>query len=102
MWAETKQFGPSFARSDWDPTPTFLAPSHSLVGTLITALEAMLLAVPLGLGTAIFLSEMSDRSTGRAGSGFRSSCWQRFRASSMASGASGSSRFPALLMSSQR
>ncbi len=57
-----KQFGPSFlVRSDWDPTSDVFGALPFLVGTLITAFEAMALAVPLGLGTAIFLSEMSDR-----------------------------------------
>jgi phosphate transport system permease protein len=56
-----KQFGISFlGKTDWDPTSDLFGALPFLVGTLVTALEAMLLAVPLGLGTAIFLSEMSD------------------------------------------
>ncbi len=57
-----KQFGFSFVgQSGWDPTSDVFGALPFLVGTLITAFEAMALAVPLGLGTAIFLSEMSDR-----------------------------------------
>jgi phosphate transport system permease protein len=57
-----KHFGWSFLRgSDWDPTSGLFGAFPFLVGTLLTAFEALLVAVPLGLGTAIFLSEMADR-----------------------------------------
>src|SRR5512143_3774588 len=48
--------------SEWDPalTNTFGALPF-IMGTLTTSAIALIIAVPLGLGTAIFLSELSPR-----------------------------------------
>jgi phosphate transport system permease protein len=56
------QFGWGFLwSSEWDPTTGLFGAFPFLIGTLVTAFEALVVAVPLGLGTAIFLSEMADR-----------------------------------------
>lgn len=47
----------------WNPSPRDRAPSFGILGyvfgTVVTALIAMLIAVPLGVGTAAYLSEIS-------------------------------------------
>jgi phosphate transport system permease protein len=54
------QFGLSFLGSTaWDPTSDAFGALPFLLGTLITSAEALLLALPIGLGAAIFLSEMA-------------------------------------------
>ena len=56
------RFGFSFLGiSGWDPTSDEFGAFPFLIGTLLTATEALVLAVPLGLGTAIFLSEIADK-----------------------------------------
>ena len=56
------QFGFGFlTSSDWDPTSGLFGAFPFLTGTLLTAFEALIVAVPLGIGTAIFLSEMADK-----------------------------------------
>jgi phosphate transport system permease protein len=54
------KFGASFfIQSGWDPTLDQFGAWPFVVGTIFTSLEALLIAMPLGLGTAIFLSEMA-------------------------------------------
>jgi phosphate transport system permease protein len=65
-----------------------LAPIY---GTVVTSLIAMAIAVPLGLGIAVFLTEVCPPGCGGR-SASRSSCWRAFRASSTASGACSCSR----------
>lgn len=48
-----------FATRVWDPVAGRFGALPFLYGTLITSAIALLLAVPLGLGTALFLSEFS-------------------------------------------
>jgi len=54
-------FGLSFLfTSDWDPAVTLQFGALAFIeGTLVTSLLALLLAVPLGLGVAIFLAELA-------------------------------------------
>ncbi|MEY4431473.1 MAG: phosphate transporter permease subunit PstC [Cyanobacteriota bacterium] len=52
------QFGLSFlTTSNWDPVGEQYGALTAIYGTLITSLLALLIAVPLGVGTAIFLTE---------------------------------------------
>jgi len=52
------QFGLSFlTTSNWDPVGGHYGAFTAIYGTLITSLLALLIAVPLGVGTAIFLTE---------------------------------------------
>ena len=51
-------FGLSFlSTSNWDPVGGQYGAFTAIYGTLITSLLALLIAVPLGVGTAIFLTE---------------------------------------------
>ena len=52
------RFGLSFlTTSNWDPVGEHYGAFTAIYGTLATSLIALLLAVPLGVGTAIFLTE---------------------------------------------
>jgi phosphate transport system permease protein len=50
-----------FVRSVWDPINDDFGALTFVYGTLITASVALLIAVPLGLGAAIFLSELAPQ-----------------------------------------
>jgi len=49
----------------WNPTATFVAPSYGilsmLVSTLMVSIGALIIAVPLGIGTAAYLSDVADK-----------------------------------------
>lgn len=52
------KFGLSFFYvDDWDPVKEVFGAVAPIVGTLLTAFIAMLIAVPIGMGIAIFLTE---------------------------------------------
>jgi phosphate transport system permease protein len=54
------KFGPSFiVKSAWDPVAENYGALPMIYGTLMSSLIALLIAVPLGLGTALLLSEVS-------------------------------------------
>jgi phosphate transport system permease protein len=56
------KFGTSFlTRSVWDPVAEDFGALPLIVGTLVSSFLALLLAVPLGLGVAIFLTEFAPR-----------------------------------------
>lgn len=58
-----EQWGLEFiVRTDWDPQQGEFGALPFLTGTLLTSLMAMLLAVPVSVGIAIFLSEYAPRS----------------------------------------
>jgi phosphate transport system permease protein len=57
-----KAFGFSFLTSQkWNPVTEKFGALASIYGTLITSLLAMLVAVPVGIGIAIFLTELCPR-----------------------------------------
>ena len=57
-----KAFGFSFLTSDaWDPASDVFGGLPSIYGTLVTSALAMLVAVPVGIGVAIFLTELCPR-----------------------------------------
>lgn len=57
-----KEFGVSFlTRSTWDPVEEIYGALPFIYGTLVSSAVALLLAVPLGLGSAIFLAELAPR-----------------------------------------
>lgn len=57
-----KRFGPSFLwTSTWDPVAEVYGAAPMIFGTLASSLLALLIAVPLALGVAIFLTEFSPR-----------------------------------------
>jgi phosphate transport system permease protein len=54
------QFGLAFFRTSiWDPVAGDFGALPFIYGTLVTAAVALLLAVPLGIGAAIFLAELA-------------------------------------------
>ncbi len=54
------QFGPSFLwSSQWDPVQDKYGALPFIFGTLVSSLLALLIAVPLGVATAVFLTELA-------------------------------------------
>jgi len=57
-----RQFGISFLwHSDWDPVQDHYGGLAMIYGTLATSLIALVIAVPVSFGIALFLTEMSPR-----------------------------------------
>jgi phosphate transport system permease protein len=57
-WPALKTFGLSFlTSSEWDPVRNKFGAAPAIYGTLVSSFLALLLATPLALGVAIFLSE---------------------------------------------
>ncbi len=58
-WPALKEFGPGFFfSSEWDVVNQKFGGLTSIYGTLVTATLALLIAVPLSFGIAVFLTEM--------------------------------------------
>jgi len=61
-WPALKRFGPSFLwTSTWDPVAEVYGAAPMIFETLASSLLALLIAVPLALSVAIFLTEFSPR-----------------------------------------
>jgi phosphate transport system permease protein len=61
-WPAVKRFGASFlVTSTWDPVAEVYGAAPMIFGTLASSLLALLIAVPLALSVAIFLTEFSPR-----------------------------------------
>jgi phosphate transport system permease protein len=61
-WSALRRFGWAFVvTSNWDPVAEQFGALPFIFGTLASSLLALLLAVPLGLGAAIYLSELAPR-----------------------------------------
>ena len=61
-WPAIRQFGFGFlTSSDWDPVKGNFGAAAAIFGTLITSILALVIATPLALGVAIFLSEFAPR-----------------------------------------
>jgi phosphate transport system permease protein len=59
-WLSIQSFGPGFLfRSVWDPVRNQYGALPFIYGTLVSSLLALVIAVPLGLGCAIYLAEVS-------------------------------------------
>src|SRR5207253_2825110 len=57
-----KEFGPSFLwTSIWDPVEEKFGALPFIYGTLMSSAIALAVAVPLGVGSAIFLAELAPR-----------------------------------------
>lgn len=69
----------------WNPVTEKFGALAPIYGTVVTSLLAMLIAVPVGLGVAIFLTELCPRACGGR-SASPSSCSPASRALSTASG----------------
>jgi phosphate transport system permease protein len=61
-WPTIRAFGPRFlATSTWDPVANVYGAAPMIFGTLFSSLVALVLAVPLALGVAIYLTEFAPR-----------------------------------------
>jgi len=61
-WPAFRRFGFSFlTTSEWNPVTEVYGAAGPIVGTLITSFLALLVALPLALGVAIFLVEFCPR-----------------------------------------
>jgi len=61
-WPALRQFGLGFLTSSaWDPVNGEFGAAPAIVGTIVTSMIALILATPLALGRAIFLSEFSPQ-----------------------------------------
>lgn len=59
-WLSIQQFGPSFLTgTTWDAVHNVYGAAPAIAGTLVTSAIALVIAVPLALGVAIFLSEVA-------------------------------------------
>ncbi len=59
-WPALKQFGFGFITSStWDPVNGQFGAAPAILGTILTSIIALLIATPLALGGAIFLSEFA-------------------------------------------
>jgi phosphate transport system permease protein len=68
-WPAIRGLGTSILFStDWDPTHDRFGGLAFVYGSIVTSLLAMLLAVPLGVGTATFLAEVAPAWLKRSGS----------------------------------
>ncbi len=58
-WPAFEHFGPGFvSRIEWDPVNEEYGALIAIAGTLITSLLALLIAVPISFGIALFLTEI--------------------------------------------
>ncbi|HTY07340.1 MAG TPA: phosphate ABC transporter permease subunit PstC [Gemmatimonadales bacterium] len=61
-WPAIHKFGLSFLwRSTWDPVNEVYGAAPMIFGTVVSSLLALVIAVPLSLGVAIFLTEFAPR-----------------------------------------
>lgn len=61
-WPAIRRFGLAFfATSTWDPVAGQFGALPFVYGTVVSSIIALALAIPLGLGVAIFLSELTPR-----------------------------------------
>ena len=61
-WPALKRFGPSFLwTSTWDPVADIYGAAPMIFGTLASSVLALVIAVPLALSVAVFLTEFSPR-----------------------------------------
>ena len=59
-WPAFRAFGVAFvASAEWDPVQDVFGAAVSIYGTLVTAVLALVLAVPLAFGIAFYLTEMA-------------------------------------------
>ncbi len=61
-WPALAKFGVGFfTTSDWDPVAGNFGAAPAVFGTLVSSLLALIIATPLAVGVAIFLSEFAPR-----------------------------------------
>jgi phosphate transport system permease protein len=58
-WPALKAFGPGFVTTEvWNPVTEKFGALAAIYGTVVTSFIAMLIAVPIGIGIAVFLTEL--------------------------------------------
>ena len=90
-WPAMKEYGFSFLfTSRWAPSndPPVLGALGPIYGTLVTSVIAMMIAIPVGLGIAIFLTEICPHMAAPPDRALPWSCSPASRRSSTACGAS--------------
>ena len=61
-WPALRMFGFDFlASSEWDPVQKHFGAAPAIFGTIVTSILALVIATPLAIGVAIFLSEFAPR-----------------------------------------
>jgi phosphate transport system permease protein len=61
-WPALRRFGTSFVTSsDWDPVAGNFGAAPAVFGTIVTSIIALIIATPLALGVALFISEIAPR-----------------------------------------
>jgi phosphate transport system permease protein len=59
-WPALRAFGLSFlTSSEWDPVASHFGAAPAIYGTIVTSIIALLVATPLAVGVAVFLSEFA-------------------------------------------
>jgi phosphate transport system permease protein len=59
-WPALREFGFSFVTSsDWDPVAKHFGAAPAIYGTVVSSILALVIATPLALGVAVFLSEFA-------------------------------------------
>ena len=59
-WPALRTFGFSFlTSSDWDPVAGHFGAAPAIYGTIVSSILALIIATPLALGVAVFLSEFA-------------------------------------------
>jgi len=59
-WPALREFGVSFlTTSDWDPVANHFGGAAALYGTIVSSILALIVATPLAIGVAVFLSEFA-------------------------------------------
>lgn len=65
-WPAIQAFGLSFIWTEtWDPVREVFGAAAPIYGTILTSVIAMVIAVPVGIGIAIFLTELCPRALRR-------------------------------------
>jgi phosphate transport system permease protein len=64
-WLSMRTLGWGFlVRTQWDPVADHYGVLPYVYGTLVSSLLALVMAVPLGIGSAVFLAELASRRVG--------------------------------------
>jgi phosphate transport system permease protein len=59
-WPSLKQFGPAFLwQAEWNPPAERFGALVQIYGTIVTSIIALIIAVPVSFGIALFLTELS-------------------------------------------
>ena len=61
-WPALREFGVGFVTSsEWDPVQEHFGAAPAIFGTIVTSILALVIATPLALGVAVFLSDYAPR-----------------------------------------